>query len=167
MDCITDSACRTCCIKNGYADGTCNGYYWACVCTKAKSPTGKESSSKSHLPPLGWRRMGALNWWVWSVWVWYKAKPFDGFAQSVTKISCSGIKSDRVWVFLASDSFKNTRQIISYLNTTIEPLKICADGELHTAPRSCRAVSAIVVYCQSSWLCSLVHQPMLLHGYYF
>ncbi|KAG2562664.1 hypothetical protein PVAP13_8KG242100 [Panicum virgatum] len=34
MDCITDSECRTCCINNGSTDGECNGYLWACVCTK-------------------------------------------------------------------------------------------------------------------------------------
>jgi len=37
MDCITDSACRTCCINNGYTDGECNGFLWACVCTKGRS----------------------------------------------------------------------------------------------------------------------------------
>ncbi|CAO2142021.1 unnamed protein product [Urochloa humidicola] len=50
MDCMTDSACKTCCIDNGYADGECNGYVWACVCTK-----------KPVVPQLGRRGMETFN----------------------------------------------------------------------------------------------------------
>ncbi|CAL4980756.1 unnamed protein product [Urochloa decumbens] len=56
MDCITDSACKTCCINSGYTDGECNGYLWACLCTKDKPP-----SEKPEVPQLGRRGMGTSN----------------------------------------------------------------------------------------------------------
>ncbi|PAN43060.1 hypothetical protein PAHAL_8G208600 [Panicum hallii] len=61
MDCIKDSACRSCCISSGYTDGHCsrNGI-WTCVCTKDGSTPGKESLSKKPAT-LGWRGMGMFN----------------------------------------------------------------------------------------------------------
>ncbi|RCV38546.1 hypothetical protein SETIT_8G151300v2 [Setaria italica] len=61
MDCIKDSACRSCCISNGYTDGHCNrNGIWSCVCTKDGSMPGKETSSIKPAP-LGWRGMGTFN----------------------------------------------------------------------------------------------------------
>ncbi|KAG2558209.1 hypothetical protein PVAP13_8NG100900 [Panicum virgatum] len=64
MDCITDSACRTCCINNGYTDGECNGFLWACVCTKGRSQQPEKKPASSEKPPsspLAWRGMGTFN----------------------------------------------------------------------------------------------------------
>ncbi|KAF8694454.1 hypothetical protein HU200_038197 [Digitaria exilis] len=61
MDCITDKKCRDCCINSGYDDGTCNGYLWACVCTKHDSPTEKKRSAEEKPVSVGLRRMGMLN----------------------------------------------------------------------------------------------------------
>lgn len=62
MDCITDQKCKACCIDAGYDDGTCNGYLWACVCSKHKSPAEKDRSAEEKPVPVGLRRMGmSLN----------------------------------------------------------------------------------------------------------